>query len=316
MTRFRAKLITMKTQLKNAANSSISAYSGRLTSIFSDIFGLSARKVLDAISSTVKPDLKSTDDHEQQQDAILKALNGMKRLTEEKRREVLEAVSKAYSPSLDSWIIKFTSDAIDQVQSWIDVLNSAIANAVESIPRVKEYVERLLTIQGVGLETAQAIAAEISDITRFEWDGALIRYAGINPTIEQSGKVKRYGKLEKGGPRWLRSALYQAALSMAFKRPENFQNHYVAVKARYGRKGHGVAVVSTARKLTRVIWAMLTDGTDYIGSPRESTERKKKALLRRAKRYDSPGVAKPSLYDLLLNFDRLPSDVKQMLAEL
>lgn len=315
MTRFRAKLIDMKTQLKNAANSSISAYSGRVTSLFGDIFGVSAKKVIDAISRTITPDMKSVDNREQQ-DAILKALNGMKRLSKEKKRAILDAVSKAYSPSLDSWIIKFTSSAIEEVESWISALNDAIAKAVESIPRLKAYVERLLTILGVGLETAQAIVAEIADITRFVKAGSLVRYSGLNPKIEWSGKMKRYGKLEKGGPKWLRRALYQAAQAMAFHGPENFQKHYAAVRARYGEKrGHGVGVTSTARKLTRLIWAMLTNGTDFMDSPTVRTERKTKELSRRARRYDS-SPEKPSLVTLLLNLEKLPLDVRQTLSEL
>jgi hypothetical protein len=103
---------------------------------------------------------------------------------------------------------------------------------------------------------------------------------------------------------------------MAFKGPANFRRHYAAVRARYGeKKGHGVGVVSTARKLARLIWATLTNQTDYIDSPRVLTERKRRRLSNRVKRFDS-NEKKPTLKDLLLNLDKLDPQVVQMLAEL
>ena len=302
LTRLRAWLVDMKTAIKNQTTSTVSKYSSSVLSIFSDTFGVSGRRFLEMLSEG------------KDQGELVKELDGLK-LTEEKRAGMTQAISNAFKPNLDPWIIQFSSSMISMMESRIKVLDEAIAKAVDSIPRIKEYVNRLLTIKGVGLETAQAVAAEIADVSRFESSGSLVRYSGLNPTVKQSGSVKRYGPLEKGGPPHLRRALYQAANVMAHKGPENFQRHYGAVRGRYGeKKGHGVGTVSTARKLARLIWAMLTNQTDYIDSPKALTETKRARLRNKAKRFDSS--EKTTMKDLLLNLDKLNPEVVQMLAEL
>ncbi len=305
LTRFRAWLMDMKTAVKNQTTATVSKYSSSLMSVFSDAFGVSGKRFLKMLSEG-----KNEGD-------LIAELDGLK-ITNERRSRITEAIANAFKPNLDPWIIQFSSDIISTIESRIKVLDGAIAKAVDSIPRVKEYVNRILSIKGVGLETAQAIAAEIADITRFGSSGSLVRYAGINPKVEQSGKVMKYGKLEKGGPPHLRRALYQAAQAMAFEGPLNFQRHYNAVRARYGKKiGHGVGVVSTSRKLSRFIWAMLTNQTDFIDSPKLLTEHKRTMLRNRAKRFDSNNNKENnSLKDLLLNLHKLDPEIVEMLAEL
>jgi len=305
LTRFRPWLVDMKTAIKNQTAATVSKYSSSVLSVFSDAFGVSGRMFLEMLAES------------RSEEELIKELDGLK-LTEEKRRKINGAIANAFKPNLDPWIVQFSSSLISQIEAWVKILNDAIAKAVDSIPQMKGYVTKLLTIPGVGLETAQAIAAEIADISRFKSSGSLVRYSGINPTVEQSGSVKRYGRLEKCGPPCLRRALYQAANNMAFQGPENFQRHYIAVRTRYGvKKGHGVGVVSTARKLTRLIWAMLTNGTDFIDFPKALTEMKKRRLRNRVKRFDSNNEnSKPTLRDLLINIHKLDPGIVQMLAEL
>ncbi len=50
---------------------------------------------------------------------------------------------------------------------------------------------------------------------------------------------------------------------MALVGPAGFMGHFNAVKERYGKRGYTVAIVSTA--MLMVIWAMLTDGSEFIG---------------------------------------------------
>ncbi|MGC9208500.1 MAG: hypothetical protein ACP5GH_01400 [Nitrososphaeria archaeon] len=59
------------------------------------------------------------------------------------------------------------------------------------------YVDLMLIISGIGHETAQAIATEISNISKFSEFAKLIRSSSLNQTYKQRGSVKVYGKLEK-----------------------------------------------------------------------------------------------------------------------
>ena len=308
MTRFRAKLMDFRTAIKNSTNSSVSSYSSGITNVFNDMFCKSGRKLLDLLGKDEKEIIKELEE----------AAPKNRRVTEEQKTKIREAVSNAYTPSLDSWFINLASGVLTQIESWVKILDDAIARAIESIPRIKEYVDRLLTIKGVGLETAQAVVAEIADIARFESSGSLVRYSGLNPRIEQSGKVTKYGKLEKAGPKWLRRALYMAATTMSLRGAENFQNHFQTVKSRYGKKaGHGVAIASTSRKLIRLIWSMLTNKLDYTECSKQLVEVKRRTLRKRSEKFElTPQEQKPSLINLMLNLDKLNPAVRQMLTEL
>lgn len=320
LTRFRASLVDMKTAIKNQTTACINSFSSEITSVYARPFGKSGRKLLSMLTEG---------DKKKDQDEFMKELDSKLKLTHEKRNKIAEIVNRAYTPSLfDPWFIEVSSKMITEIESWIAQLNDAIAKAVDSNPKIREYVDRLLTIKGVGLDTAQQMAVEIADIDRFESSGSLVRYAGINPKIIQSGSVKKYGSLEKRGPASFRRALYQAAHSMTFEGPDNFQRHFEAVKGRYGKKlGPIVGTVSTSRKLVRLIWSMLTNKTDFIDSPQKLTETKKKKMLKRVKRFDSSNalnngndVYRPPMIKLLLNLDKLNPEVKgqvqEMLAQL
>jgi transposase len=300
LTRLRMKMVKMKTQIKNIANGSASAYSSDITRVFGDMFGKSGRKILDILGMD--------------EDEIMKELNAMK-ISDEKKQEIIHAINKAYAPSLDSWMIQFASSIISQIEAWVKVLDNTMAGIIDANERIKEYVNRLITIPGVGLETAQVMAAEIADMQRFRSARALVRYSGLNPTILQSGSVRKHGALEKAGPPILRAALFQAAYVMAFRGPDNFKEHYNAVSSRYGKRGHGVAVVSTARKLLHLVYSMLTNKTDYVSSPMKLTERKRRIMRKRVKMYDDSDE-KPSMINLLLNMDSLNDEVKQLLVGL
>ena len=308
MTRFRAKLMDFRTAIKNSTNSSVASYSSGITNVFDDMFCKSGRKLLDLLGKSEEEVIKELE----------QAAPKQRRVTEEQKAKIREAVSNAYTPSLDSWFINLSSGVLTQIESWVKILDDAIARSIESIPTIKEYVDRLLTIKGVGLETAQAVVSEIADISRFESSAAIVRYSGLNPRIEQSGKVTKYGKLEKAGPKWLRRALYMAATTMAIRGPENFKNHFHAVKSRYGNKaGHGVAIASTSRKLMRLMWSMLTNNQDYIECSKQLVEVKRRTLRKRSEKFEStPNEQKPSLINLMLNVDKLNPAVRQMLSEL
>ncbi|MDG6994849.1 MAG: IS110 family transposase [Nitrososphaerota archaeon] len=284
-----------------------------MTAIFSDVFGKAGRRFLNTLVEA------------KNQEELAQELDKLK-LTDDKRKKILQAASKAFEPSLDPWLIQKSSEMILEIESWITELDDAIAKAVDLIQKVKEYVNRLLTIKGVGLDIAQAIAAEVADIDRFKSSDSFVRYSGINSEVIQSGSVKKYGHLEKFGPPHLRRALYQAAEVMDFSGPLNFQWHYQAVKARYEKKaGHVVGTVSTARKLARLIWSMLSNKTDFTDIPQKLTARKQNRLKNRAKRFDKNALSddddcNPPMIKLLLNLPKMnpeaSAQVKQLLQQL
>jgi Transposase IS116/IS110/IS902 family len=101
------------------------------------------------------------------------------------------------------------------------------------------------------------IAAELGDIGRFPSPKKLVGYTGLCPRVYQSGGRDHRGPLARNGPTYLRWALVEAAVHAAHH--PGYRGHYQRTKTRLGaQRGPAVARVEVARKLTEVIWHMLT----------------------------------------------------------
>src|SRR3954454_9099521 len=98
------------------------------------------------------------------------------------------------------------------------------------------------------------------DIERVASPAKLCGYTGLCPRVYQSGATDRRGPISKQGSRYLRWALFEAAL-LACNHPL-YAEHYQRTKKRLGRqRGPKVAQIELCRKLTEAIWHMLTRNT-------------------------------------------------------
>jgi hypothetical protein len=75
------------------------------------------------------------------------------------------------------------------------------------------YIPLLVTAPGFGWINAFTVASEIGDIERFPSPAKLCGYTGLCPRVIQSGNTDRRGPISKHGPRYLRWALFEAALN-------------------------------------------------------------------------------------------------------
>ena len=130
------------------------------------------------------------------------------------------------------------------------------------------YIPLLVTAPGLGWINAFTVASEIGDIARFASPAKLCGYTGLCPRVIQSGATDRRGPISKHGPKYLRWALFEAALN-ACKHPY-YAERYQHTKRRLGRqRGPKVAQIELARKLTEAIWHMLTRNQPFApaGAP-------------------------------------------------
>ncbi|MDA9520162.1 transposase, partial [Bradyrhizobium sp. CCBAU 11434] len=122
-------------------------------------------------------------------------------------------------------------------------------------------VNRLMTITGVNLAVAAGIVAAIGDISRFDSPQKLVSYFGLNPRVRQSGLgAAHHGRISKIGRSHARAMLVKAAWAAA-KAAGPLHAFFVRIRA---RRGHQVAAVAVARKLTVLCWHLLTKGEDYL----------------------------------------------------
>lgn len=119
---------------------------------------------------------------------------------------------------------------------------------------------RLMTITGVNLTVAAGLVAAIGDVARFSSPLKLVSYFGLNPRVRQSGLgAAHHGRISKAGRSHARAMLVEAAWAAA-KAPGPLHAFFVRIRA---RRGHQVAAVAVARKLTVLCWHLLTKETEY-----------------------------------------------------
>jgi hypothetical protein len=103
----------------------------------------------------------------------------------------------------------------------------------------------------------------------------LVAYLGLDPKVRQSGQAPaRSGQISKRGSASARWALVEAAWS-AVLAPGPLHEFYERTK---NRRGHGKAIVATARKLSILFWCMLTRGEDYAHQQPSLTRKKLRRL--------------------------------------
>lgn len=151
---------------------------------------------------------------------------------------------------------------IKDTVSRIEFLNGQISKAETQIKGLLAELEPLIvTIPGVSVATGAQIVAEIGDVSRFKNAAAIVKYAGLNPGISQSGKFEAKGEpiAKKGSPH-LRRALWLAA-NRARQYDPKMRAYYD--KLRSEGKCHRVAVTACARKLCHVVFAVMRDRIAY-----------------------------------------------------
>lgn len=166
----------------------------------------------------------------------------------------------------DTFGIKIAQDAFSfQLKQLIDRMNFLDKQIKALDCQILEYYEKfdcyLHTIPGIGMIAAATILAEIGDINRFKNSSALVAFAGIDPTVRQSGEFNStHNHMSKRGSPYLRHAIFLAATTCSFHNSP--LNAYYKKKREQG-KHHLTATGAVARKLTTVIYAVLRDGKPY-----------------------------------------------------
>lgn len=151
---------------------------------------------------------------------------------------------------------------LDNYAKTIEFLTGRVKDTQE---RVEEFANHspqsrlLMTIPGIDYYSALMISAEIGDIRRFNSAKKVISYAGLNPSISQSGEKCYTGHIAKQGNNNLRWILGQCA-NIAVMNDSRLALFYQRIKK---SKRHNIAITATARKMLTIIYAMLKNNTKY-----------------------------------------------------
>jgi transposase len=169
-------------------------------------------------------------------------------------------------------------ESVDAGIRHIAFLDSEIAAVDRVIARqALDWPEicRLMTVTGVNVVCAATFMAAIGHTHRFMTARKLVAYLGLDPKVRQSGDTPaRSGRISKRGSASARWALVEAAWSVA-RQPGPLHAFYERTRA---RRGHGKAIVATARKLAVLFWCMLTRHEDYAHQQPSLTRKKLRHL--------------------------------------
>src|SRR5262245_28494136 len=150
-----------------------------------------------------------------------------------------------------------------------DLLLEEIETLLRQVRRIEQQlnhqaqqtpaVSQLRSIPGVGIRTAEAVAAFVDDPQRFRDAKAVDRYFGLVPCQDQSGDRNRLGHITREGAPVVRQLVAEAAWQ-AQRRSPTVRAYFERVQ-RDDPQRKKIALVATAHYLVRVMWALLKRGT-------------------------------------------------------
>lgn len=254
--RQRFYIIDMASDLKRKVIALLDQVFPEYEKLFSDSFGVSSMELL---SQYTTPEEMLSVSSQQLAEVLEKASRG--RLGAEKAAEIQDAARNSFgivmASSSFSLIIRQYIEQIRSLESSVDIFDTEIARLLSG------FDTQLTTITGIGLTLAAVILSEIGgDIRRFSSPAKLAAYAGVDPTVKQSGDFSGTRmKMSKRGSPYLRRAIWLASTVAAFKDPAI---HALYERKRAEGKDHMTVIGHICRKMISIIFAVLRDNTPYV----------------------------------------------------
>ena len=158
--------------------------------------------------------------------------------------------------------------------AWLDELTTVLADAYQDVDaRAAEdaVAQRLMTAPGVGPVVALTYQAVLDDPARFGGNAARASaFIGLVPSEDSSAERRHKGHITKAGPGELRALLVQASWAIWRGRSAAGQALRTWAHALADRRGRRIAIVALARRLSRIVFALWRDGSEFSVDHRRS----------------------------------------------
>jgi transposase len=255
MTRGKQQLVRDRVRLQNQTEALLEEMRIKLSGVVSNLFGLSGRRILDALAGGEADPEKLAD----LGDDRLKC----------GRQVLVDALSGRGEP-MHVQILKLSMARLKLLDQQIDKPDQM---AAEALKKHADAVIRLAAVPGFGVDSAQQVIAEIgADAKAFSRAGELASWVGTIPGSDISAERNHSSRSPKGN-KFLRRIFAQAAQAAVRTKGCHFQNVFRRLIAKPGYNG---AVWAIANRLCRVTWKILHDGVSYVEQAAETNPQAKK----------------------------------------
>ncbi|MFY3791678.1 IS110 family transposase, partial [Ureibacillus sp. MALMAid1270] len=218
LTRLRKKWIGHLTSEKNRIQKVLESSNVKLSTVISDVFGVSGRRLLNRLIEQGYVD----------EDDVEKDIHG--KLAPKKQR-----ITDSLFGTINEHQIFLIRQSWQHIQ-YLETLISEIDERVDQLlQNYQEELQLLITIPGISKDTAAVIIAEIGvDMGQFPTSQHLASWAGVSPGNHESAGKRKSTRTVKGNPH-IKSAMCEAAWAVSRSRNRWLANKYWSLAARRGR---------------------------------------------------------------------------------
>jgi transposase len=244
VTRKKYQLRCDRVRLQNQVEALLEEAHIKLSSLVTDLLGLSARRMLKALA-----------DGETNPAALAALADGRLRATPEQLCDALGACTELNA--VYRRLLKMALEELRLIDEQISELDQEMASLLQ--PH-QDPVQRLAEVPGLGVDSAQQIIAEVGPTAAtFPSKKCLASWVGACPGDEESGGVN-YSHRSPKGNRHMRRLLNQAANAAARTKGSIFE---IVYRRMVPRLGHAQTIGAIAHRQCRLIWLILHQGVRY-----------------------------------------------------
>jgi transposase len=241
-TRYRYKLVSMKSSEKNRFQNAFTVCNVALDSVVSDMFGKSATAITDYLTS----DESFDPDH---------CVSLLQRTLKKKAEQVLESIEGFFIADKQNARIKIVCDHYYFIEKMIAKVDACVNKMVA---KYEGEINLLCTIPGIDRRSAITIISEIgTDMSQFGSSQRLCCWDGLTPGNNESAGKKKSVLISRAGV-YLKPALVQVAHAAV----KDKNNPYYALKYERIAKRHGKkrAIIAIARIILTAVHSMFCTG--------------------------------------------------------
>jgi len=244
LTRTRYQRTRDRVRLQNQLEALLEDAHIKLSSLVSDLLGVSARRMLRALA-----------DGETDPEAVAALAHQQLRATPAELRDALGACTEL--KPVYRRLVRLVLDNLQLIEQQIGQLDQEMASLLREH---QDAVQRLAEVPGLGVDSAQQIIAEVgAKAATFASAKNLVSWVGACPGEEESAGVNRSKRAPKGN-RQMRRILNQSANAAVKHRGSIFEIVYRRLVLRLG---HNKAIGAVTHRLCQLVWIILHNGVRY-----------------------------------------------------